>query len=252
MVKKVLKTISLENAVEECYDLLKLIKPSWNREQVALKVFDNGITNKMFGFYLKDKSEETVLIRINGSGTETFLDRSAEVESFHLLHEHNCAPELYCSFNNGLCYQFIPGDTLTTTTVCDPVISKLVIKEMVKMHCIRAPEKSTPTKPSTFTKMRRFLELTMKDEKESSVFCTFSELQDELNELEERLVELKSPIVFCHNDLLIHNIVHNKTKGNKSWLIRKSLLSFAAKVSCFMILRNMWRKPPFASVCTLN
>ena len=41
--------------------------------------FHNGITNKLFGFHCKDDKSDTVLVRINGNGTDRFLDRKAEV-----------------------------------------------------------------------------------------------------------------------------------------------------------------------------
>ena len=41
-----------------------------------------------------------------------------------------------------------------------------------------------------------------------------SELKDEIDLLERELTDvMDSPVVFCHNDLLVDNIVYNKIKG---------------------------------------
>ncbi|XP_014679949.1 PREDICTED: ethanolamine kinase 2-like, partial [Priapulus caudatus] len=38
-------------------------------------------------------------------------------------------------------------------------------------------------------------------------------LRTEVEVLEHHLVDLDSPVVFCHNDLVLNNIVYNKTEG---------------------------------------
>jgi len=120
MVKRLKITVNLENAVEESLEILKLVRKDWNYDLVTCKIYESGITNKMLGFYEKGNPDNIVLIRINGNGTDKFLDRTAEVESFLLLNAHNCAPEIYCIFENGLCYDFIVGITTTTSSVRDP------------------------------------------------------------------------------------------------------------------------------------
>jgi len=208
MLKRLDICINLENAIEESYQIINLVKPNWKKEDIACKVFDAGITNKMLGFSLKENGNETVLVRVNGNGTEEFLDRKAEVESFSLLSNHDCAPQLYCIFKNGLCYEFVPGSTLTTESVCDQHISRLVAREMVKMHSIPNNENCKPVFVNIF---RKFLKLAS-TEKESGIFCSFSELEAEVNEMEAMSSQFDYPVVFCHNDLLIHNIVLHSDK----------------------------------------
>lgn len=40
-------------------------------------------------------------------------------------------------------------------------------------------------------------------------------LRNEIDEMERHLVKLGSPVVFCHNDVLVHNIIYNEEKGEK-------------------------------------
>lgn len=56
--------------------------------------------------------QDVVLVRIYGNKTELLVDRENEVKSFRVLHAHRCAPHLYCTFNNGLCYEFLQGMAL--------------------------------------------------------------------------------------------------------------------------------------------
>jgi len=43
-------------------------------------------------------------------------------------------------------------------------------------------------------------------------------LRAELELLRSQLESLNSPTVFCHNDLLLKNIIYNKEKGRYWWL----------------------------------
>lgn len=74
--------------------------------------FTDGITNKLLGCYVGTAMQDVVLVRIYGNKTELLIDRENEVKSFRVLHAHRCAPRLYCTFNNGLCYEFLQGAAL--------------------------------------------------------------------------------------------------------------------------------------------
>ncbi|XP_067914996.1 ethanolamine kinase 1 isoform X2 [Heterodontus francisci] len=102
--------------------LMKEIRPYWDPAQVKLKVFTDGITNKLVGCYIGDSLDDVVLVRVYGNKTELFVDRENELKSFHVLHAHGCAPQLYCTFQNGLCYKFMEGSALDPEHVRNPSI----------------------------------------------------------------------------------------------------------------------------------
>lgn len=79
---------------------------------LCLQFFTDGITNKLLGCYVGAVMQDVVLVRIYGNKTELLVDRENEVKSFRVLHAHRCAPCLYCTFNNGLCYEFLQGTAL--------------------------------------------------------------------------------------------------------------------------------------------
>lgn len=67
-------------------------------------------------------SDDVVLVRVYGNMTDLYLDRERELEIFQILHEHGCGPKLYCSFENGICYQFMQGIVLDDTLLRQPVV----------------------------------------------------------------------------------------------------------------------------------
>lgn len=41
-----------------------------------------------------------------------------------VLHANGCAPRIYCTFQNGICYEFMQGDALGTQDVRDPSLAR--------------------------------------------------------------------------------------------------------------------------------
>ncbi len=75
------------------------------------------------GCYVGSLMQDPVLlVRIYGQMTELFMDRDKEMEMFRVLHKHGCGPELYCSFTNGICYEFVKGVVLDDTMLRQPSV----------------------------------------------------------------------------------------------------------------------------------
>lgn len=53
------------------------------------------------------------------------------------MHNAGHTHSLYATFNNGLAYEFIEGDTLTVDTVRKPEVYGLVAKRLAEMHLLR-------------------------------------------------------------------------------------------------------------------
>ncbi|XP_013406296.1 ethanolamine kinase 1 [Lingula anatina] len=214
-----------KNVSEGALALLQTVKPSWKSEDVKIKVFTDGITNKLVGLYLPENPSDTVLVRIYGQNTELFIDRKKELQNMVLLHSAGCAPEVYCSFNNGLCYAFVPGIVGNRDLVRDEKVRKLIAKEMSRIHSIQNAgsinDKKIKISPEAmvFKKIRSWLELvpdhldnTEQDERYQREIKKRHELEAELSELQGPLEALNSPVVFCHNDILCANLVYDASQ----------------------------------------
>ncbi len=59
--------------------------------------------------YKVKTSQRDILVRINGLGTENLIDRRKEIENMKLLSRFDVGPKVYCTFVNGLVYEFKPG-----------------------------------------------------------------------------------------------------------------------------------------------
>lgn len=155
--------------VEGATEILKVIRPDWQRDNVRFKLFTDGITNKLVGcFKQPDESddskgtpepEDVVLIRVYGNKTDLLIDRRKETENIQLLHRYGYAPALYATFANGLAYEYVPGVTLTPDTCHSDAVWPLVARRMAQMHKVRPDDPSAGNEAALPAKLDQFLRL---------------------------------------------------------------------------------------------
>uniref|UniRef100_A0A8B9LIL5 ethanolamine kinase n=1 Tax=Astyanax mexicanus TaxID=7994 RepID=A0A8B9LIL5_ASTMX len=208
------------NVTDGAMKLIKELRPGWDIDTVKTKLFTDGTTNKLVGCYVDDSPEDVVLVRVYGNKTELIVDRDNELKSFQVLHANGCAPRLYCTFNNGICYEFMQGDALGTQDVRDPVLLRLIAAEMARIHAIHAHNGCIP-KPNLWIKMRKYFSLVATEFTDRASNARIRQevpskevLEQEMTWMKEHLSQLGSPVVLCHNDLLCKNIIYNEKEGH--------------------------------------
>ncbi|XP_070758976.1 ethanolamine kinase 2 isoform X4 [Enoplosus armatus] len=125
VIRKIHIFVDEHNVTEGAMKLIKELRPAWDTSHVKTKLFTDGTTNKLVGCYVEDSPEDVVLVRVYGNKTELIVDRDNELKSFQVLHANGCAPRLYCTFQNGICYEFMQGDALGTQDVRDPSLLRI-------------------------------------------------------------------------------------------------------------------------------
>lgn len=199
--------------------LIKDLRPNWKPSEVKMKFFTDGITNKLLGCYVGAVMQDVVLVRIYGNKTELLVDRDNEVKSFRVLHAHRCAPSLFCTFNNGLCYEFLHGTALEPEHIRNQAVFGLIATQLAKYHAIHAHNGWVP-QSDLWLKMGKYFALIPKYLKNPEQNTRLTKevpsqrcLREELLWLQQHLSKLGSPVVLCHNDLLCKNIIYNKEAG---------------------------------------
>ncbi|XP_060783108.1 ethanolamine kinase 1 [Neoarius graeffei] len=199
-------------------ELLKTLRPQWRAEDLQLKVFTEGITNQLLGCSVSTDLA-MVLVRVYGRRTELFVDRKKEMEMLKLLHSYGCGPRLYCSFHNGICYEFLEGVALNDAQLQQPSVYRLVAEEMGKIHSIKLKSGSS-VEPVLWAKLANYLKLLQNCENDDVLWHSsqldipsMDMLTNEMEELKRHLNRVESPTVLCHNDLLTKNIIYNSDEG---------------------------------------
>lgn len=148
-------------------------------------------------------------------------------ESFYkkLLHMSKCGAQLYAIFENGICYEFIPGECVTMEGCRSPKVFPLVAKEMARIHksVPLAPERGcSQAKSQVWTKLRAFHQINvtllekntvLREKLCNEVGYTVEQLKLDINELESVLEAENMPVVFCHNDTVLNNIIYNEAEN---------------------------------------
>ncbi|XP_028306084.1 ethanolamine kinase 2 [Gouania willdenowi] len=218
--------IHVDGTKKGILDLLSRIRPEWKTEDIQMKTFTEGITNQLIGCYVGSHLEsECILVRLYGKMTELYVNRDQEVEMFQILYAHGCGPQIYCSFQNGICYEFVKGTVLDDQLLRQPSIYRLIAAEMGKIHSIQ-PKCGQPVEPVLWTRMSHFLTLVQssfqnsperqKTTKSSAPLLelpSFETLSQEMESLKTHLSQIDSPTVLCHNDLLTKNIIYDHKEG---------------------------------------
>lgn len=213
------KDISINDS-DSGKELVATLRPSWS--SIKCKVFDAGITNKLFGFIgesCTDKNE-MILLRIYGNNTSFIIDRKRELNTHIKLNKSGFASEVYCTLNNGYLYGFVAGDTLTEHSVRDPAIAPLIARSIARMHC-KVP--ISDNEPVFYSTLCSWLEQ-LPDDLTSGKLVVLKDILENKGTLLDELEALNGKILsksdlqigFCHNDLLLGNIIHNPAKKSIS------------------------------------
>lgn len=105
----------------------------------------------------------------------------------------------------------------TMEMIRQPAVSQAVIEMMAKMHRLKNGGQAC-----LWNRLRRFLDVSPDGFPDSEVkeskyrrwkIMSKAELAQEINHMEAELKDCDSPIVFCHNDLLLGNIVYDEALG---------------------------------------
>lgn len=213
---KVNVTVDLQNEEQLKKDsliILSEIRPTWSQDSVNWRVFTDGITNKLVGAWHGDKKEDTVLIRVYGLGTEKIIDRKMEMVNM-MAYQKLGGSTLYATFTNGICYQFIAGDLLSQDMVFQRDVYLCVARGMAMLHTLNTSvdsigDNGDTLQPVMWTRLKQFIDVCNPScsPRLKTEWMTKEELLHEAQYLQTMLKTSSSPVVFCHNDALLGNIV---------------------------------------------
>lgn len=195
--------------------------PNWDASKMHLKQFTDGLTNKLYKVVAvvddtprsgpEALRQKTALVRIYGAKTEIMIDRVQELRTLVCLSRVGLSSPLYGRFNNGICYGFVEGAPFTPDDMKGEDRFRQVAAKMAGFHAV---DVFGDPVPSLFRTLRKWLEEipeSFEDPEKDARFkqqFSFQRCREELDFLEAQLSQVKTDIVFCHNDLLCGNILY--------------------------------------------
>ncbi|KAK3925447.1 Ethanolamine kinase 1 [Frankliniella fusca] len=216
--------VEQENLYDGAAQVIASIRPKWKLSDVKYKLFTDGITNKLIHCSVPD---DVLLIRVYGKNTDLLIDRGAETRNIKLLERACFAPRLFATFRNGLAYEFAPGSTLDAASVRDPAVYPLVARRVAQLHALRPEEdllvEPHQLRPLLWDILDKYQALLRggrgqgeraREQRFAEDFGGLDRLEAEIRDLQSHLSPLGSPIVMCHNDLLLANVILSPNRSN--------------------------------------
>ncbi|KAJ1354909.1 hypothetical protein KIN20_011999 [Parelaphostrongylus tenuis] len=185
-------------------EVINVIRPQWKSKPIQFELYTVGITNKIFSAFV-DPSER-IIFRVFGRNTENFIDRDRELKAMEKLSHNDLAAPLYARFANGIVCGYLPGSTITVDDLKDSSMQRRICSTMAAYHNMEGVPVIEADDLFSFRKIRNFINSI--DAANLSPDINFvSELPVQLKKMQAIVAPLKEEVTFCHNDLLVHNIL---------------------------------------------
>eukprot|EP00899_Mesostigma_viride_P016114 jgi/Mesvir1/24503/Mv21851-RA.1 len=188
-------------------------------EDIAVEKISGGITNQLLKLSTDaSRTLEPVLVRIFGADTEVFIDRDAEQRALPHLNAAGFGAQVLGTFKNGRLEVFLPYRTCNVHDMAEPAMAAKIASLLAKFHALPIPG---PREVSLWGKLRSWLQFAKEARFDSpEQQATLKRLRldkfgDEIDAMEKHCGRLTtSRVVYCHNDLLAGNILHDEATGN--------------------------------------
>ena len=140
--------------------ILPLVRPGWDSDCLGFSHLDDGITNKLVAVYPKDRKleEGTILLRLNGAGTDKIIDRQMEIFVMLALNKAGLIPPVHFVLRNGMCYGFAPGRHLEVGEMSDARMMRRLSRTLSRLHGVELPS-LFGEKPQLWAKIESWLEI---------------------------------------------------------------------------------------------
>jgi thiamine kinase-like enzyme len=228
--------------------ILPRVRPEWTAAasggRVRHRVFEDGLTNKLVGFFRDGEPESTaVLVRVNGKGREmVIVDARMEILVMTTLHRAGLSPPLYLVTENAMCYGYVPGKTFTASDLQREDVLVATSCALARFHSVPLPTALRDSAPRVWALVDSWMDCASDNFRSKSDAERFRQVFVSLDDLRQELVWLKlflgaplpgdkvtvcarrsdwgftslgdgrgkacdSPCVLCHNDVQPLNFV---------------------------------------------
>ncbi|CAG9831066.1 unnamed protein product [Diabrotica balteata] len=220
-------------AAGDCYEMKELtaricrdyLQGAWkkvNAKNIGFKHISGGLSNHLFHVSLPDslktadanveQEPKDVLIRVYGQthGEGALEALITESVIFTLLSERNLGPKLHGIFPGGRIEEYIDARPLLTKELSDERLSVSIAKKMAAIHSMEVPLHKAPewlwNTLDRWLNSLKNMQLTNMPESTKHILEKVN-FGSEIEWLRTRLEGENSPVVFCHNDMQVGNIL---------------------------------------------
>ncbi|XP_064641568.1 ethanolamine kinase 1-like isoform X2 [Lineus longissimus] len=235
-------TVSPHSIPEDAHQVLSLIRNNWRREDVRFKpIGETGHINSMTVCYVTADMADAVVLRVFEAAYEFVMDRKREIQCTRLLHHLRISPRLLCTFNNGVCFEYVNAGRFQFKDLSpfrNVKLARAVGRELARVHCRNTYELATSKSydirmdPVPFESLRKLLvnwPTSVANPAANELFQKGYPPLDELSSEVESVIcvieKMDQPLVFTHNDANPSNVLYDRLK-DKATLVDYELCGF--------------------------
>ena len=175
-------------------------------DHIKLIQLKGGITNKIF---LIEFPDNKFIIRECGNNTEKFIDRELEYKIIKQLNPFGITRKLLQKFEQGSIESFLEGNSLNIEHFRDSYILSILGRKIFDLHSINILEYHE-RQPMLWNKIDIWYNQCIELYKDDSINLPI------INKIgnmiaEKKIIQVESPVVFCHNDLSHANIIYHNS-----------------------------------------
>lgn len=207
-----------EDAYKQCKRCLGGTWAKITPDQLSVTYVTGGMTNYLYLCQLPDNviPEENepskVLLRFYGEIVD-LRQRFYECIIFTVLSERKIGPKTYGVFYSGRIEEFYPHRTLVYPELKLPQVQSAIGKRVAEFHCMRLPlNREAQLVWENIEKFMGMITTVHFDEPEKQAHLVALlndfDFESEYIWMKDMLLSLKSPIVFCHNDVHEGNLIY--------------------------------------------
>jgi len=209
-----------ESTDEEIEQQVRIICEKVINEKITeTTVLVGGVTNALYKCDFEKR--KSVLVRINGEGTEKIIDRKKEIAKMRQVTLKLNTGIIRGAFENGLVYDYIAGVPLGADKVPQHIDG--IAQAMATFHKMDIQTESK--EPMLFSTMDAWLneikDIEFEDDVRKRLLKTIDVqgvIKPLIAELRKRMMTKEFKVTFCHNDLLGANIIYNEDNNTYNFI----------------------------------
>ncbi|EPS66866.1 hypothetical protein M569_07911, partial [Genlisea aurea] len=198
---------------EVCRDLFNKWR-NLDDSDFSLETVSGGITNLLLKVSIREKQDSTAVItvRLFGPNTEYVVNRERELQAIPYLSAAGFGAVLLGVFGNGMVQSFIDARTLTPSDMRSPKLAAQIAKHLRRFHSVQVPGSKEPqlwNDISKFFGRASTLKFDDAEKQKTLESISFTEIDQEIDQLKQLTSRFDAPVVYAHNDLLSGNLMLN-------------------------------------------
>ena len=208
IVRKELVDKNSAQLEQDIVDILSAAQVEFDRESLKIDKLTGGTSNDIYR--VETKAYVKILFRVYGAGSEQFIDRKQELENMKLLSDFGLGANVLAEFDNGIAYHYINGRSISRAEAISLDIYPLIARKLAKIHQMPVQNK----KNVLWSRMENFIDLVPDFQEDiigNGIFRCKQDFIEEFKFLKNMLKDCNSPLVFCHLDLNLPNILFDGT-----------------------------------------